>query len=207
MLDQFTTAQTPMLLARQSARILAGFRGATTATGMSDDVPIALGGTQAEPEYRLVTPQRSSPARDVLEIRFISGLTWGELAELFSVSRRAVHNWANGDAMKPDNILLVRNMLTYMQLLRRASSAETRLALLAERPSGERPIDLLKAGRWADAIAAVQGVPRINLPASPHPDPQQGHPVAYLEARIDTPGSTSGPAVPGASRRMPHRSR
>ncbi|MYE02765.1 MAG: helix-turn-helix transcriptional regulator [Alphaproteobacteria bacterium] len=35
-------------------------------------------------------------AHALFEIRRLSGLTWQELADLFGVSRRTVHNWANG---------------------------------------------------------------------------------------------------------------
>jgi hypothetical protein len=165
------------------------------------DVLVVDAGTQADPLCRLIVPQRS-PARDVLEIRLLSGLTWEELGELFHVTRRSVHNWASGAELKAENILLVRDVLRAIRQLRRASSAETRLALLAIPPSGRRPLDLLKAARWADAIAAVHGWPPIPVPTSAHPDPQQRHPTAYFDALTDRPHPPTGRAVRGRSRRM-----
>lgn len=42
-------------------------------------------------------------AASVRALRERLDLTWSELAELFGVSRRAVHNWANGAAMNSRN--------------------------------------------------------------------------------------------------------
>jgi DNA-binding transcriptional regulator YiaG len=161
-------------------------------------------GTLSEPVRRLDVPKRTS-AQDVLEVRFISGLTWGELGELFGVSRRAVHHWATGERMRTDNILLVQEMLRQVRRLRQESSAETRLALLTPTPLG-RPLDLLKGSRWSDACAAMRLVLPIRLPSLPHPNPTQLHPAAYLGALTDRPVPPTGRAVPGRSRRIPRRS-
>jgi transcriptional regulator with XRE-family HTH domain len=146
-------------------------------------------------------PPRTT-AHDVLEIRFLSGLTWEELGELFGVSRRSVHNWANGEALKADNIILVGEALQAVKELRRASSVETRLALLSRLPSGERPLDLLRARRWQDAIAAIKALPAIPVPPSIS-DPSLLHPTAYFGALSDRPASTSGQIIRGRSRRIP----
>ena len=39
-----------------------------------------------------------STAEAIMEIRRRSGLTWQELGDLFDVSRRSIHHWANGKA-------------------------------------------------------------------------------------------------------------
>jgi hypothetical protein len=160
-------------------------------------------GTLSDPVFRVDTSKRT-PSQDVLEVRFLTGLTWDELGELFGVSRRAVHHWANGEGMRTGNILFVQKMLRLVRILRRESSDETRLALLAPTSLG-RPIDLLKASRWGDAHIAMRLIPSISTPPSPHPDPTQLHPTRYLGALTDRTVPPSGRAVPGRSHRIPRR--
>jgi len=148
----------------------------------------------------LTNPKRNT-AQDILEIRFLSGLTWEELAELFGVSRRSVHNWANGEPMRPENIALVDMVLQTIRELRRESSVETRLALIKELPSGGRPLDLLRDKRWKEAIAAVKAIPPISVPPYPSDSP---HPTTYLGALTDR-APTSGQVIPGRSRRIPRK--
>jgi DNA-binding transcriptional regulator YiaG len=45
------------------------------------------------------------------EIKRRSGLTWGQLARIFNVSRRTVHSWANGAAVRVGHIGLVTQLL------------------------------------------------------------------------------------------------
>ena len=176
----------------------------STSTGY--DAVYIDAGTLADPTCRIYLPA-SYPARtsahDVLEIRFLSGLTWEELGELFGVSRRSVHNWANGEALKPDNLFLVANVLHTIKELHRPSSTETRLALLSPLPAGRRALDLLKAARWDEAVAAVKALPSFSVPASEHPDSAQLHPTAYLGALGDSPGPTSGRLVDSRRMRRP----
>lgn len=44
-----------------------------------------------------------SIADAISEIRRRSGLTWSQLAKIFNVSRRTVHSWANGAAVRAAN--------------------------------------------------------------------------------------------------------
>jgi hypothetical protein len=174
-------------------------------TSPTYDVLIVYAGTSADPPCRLLVTDQNPPrttAYDVLEIRFLSGLTWEELGQLFGVSRRSVHNWANGEALKVENIILVGETLRAIKELRRSSSVETRLALLSPLPSGKRPLDLLRAKRWQDAIAAVKALPVISVPPSA-PDPMQPHPTAYFGALTDRPAATTGQIIRGRSRRIP----
>ena len=171
----------------------------TGSTSSSYDPCVIYAGTSAS-FGGLITPRRNT-AQDILEIRFLSGLTWEELAELFGVSRRSVHNWANGGPMKPENITLVRHVLWAIKELRRESSVETRLALLTPLPWGERPLDLLRARRWLDAIAAVRALPRISVPPYSFDAP---HPTTYFGALTDS-APTSGQVIPGRSRRIPRK--
>ena len=53
----------------------------------------------------------SSTADALDEIKRRSGLTWGQLAEIFKVSRRTVHSWANGAAVRVAHVGLVTQLL------------------------------------------------------------------------------------------------
>jgi len=161
-------------------------------------------GTQSDPGGRLVLPERSH-ARAVHQIRLISGLTWQELSKLFGVSRRSIHNWANGEPLKTDHAQFVIDALRAIMILRRPSAAETRLVLLTYLPSGTRPLDLLAAKKWADAMAAAVALPSLQVPAGAHPDPLQRHPTTYFGAMTDRP-VPSGHSIPGRSRRVRRRS-
>src|SRR5262245_36297225 len=48
------------------------------------------------PESDLAAPRGPTQRSAVRSLHDSSGLTWEQLARLFGVSRRAVHNWANG---------------------------------------------------------------------------------------------------------------
>lgn len=47
---------------------------------------------------------RLAPSQRVSKLKEESGLTWGQLAELFGVSRRAVHFWVEGGNMAAQNV-------------------------------------------------------------------------------------------------------
>lgn len=71
-----------------------------------------------------------STAAAVRALRNMSGLTWEQLAKLFSVSRRAVHLWATGKTMNAGHEELLSDLLRIVHALPGSSPAERRLALL-----------------------------------------------------------------------------
>jgi hypothetical protein len=174
-----------------------------TSTGQTGYVVPCDTGTRADPACPVSVPA-DTPSRDILEIRFVSGLTWDELADLFEVSRRRVHHWAAGEMPKAENVERIRNVLLAIRRLRRSSSIETRRALLTP-VDGETPLNLLKARRWVDAIAAMGKVTAIALTSLPKAGPSALHPTDYLEALTDRPAPTTGRILPGRSRRIPRR--
>jgi hypothetical protein len=210
-----TNAQAPMhRLARQPVQPITpiyhsgsfGLWTTITSTSSGYHAVFVDAGTMADPTCRLYMPggyPARTTANDVLEIRFLSGLTWEELGKLFCVSRRSIHNWANGETLKASNVILVSQALAAIRALHRPSSTETRLALLTRLASGGRPLDLLRARRWEEAISAVASLPPFPVPPSPHPEPTQLHPTAYFGALSDSPGPTSGRLV--RSRRLQRR--
>jgi len=99
-----------------------------------------------------------STAEAIMEIRRRSGLTWQELGELFEVSRRSIHHWANGKPVNARNDRAIRRMLAAIRHLDQGSQRNTRALLLSvDQATGVSPLDLLQAGRFDDATARFQG--------------------------------------------------
>ena len=123
--------------------------------------------TASDPAGRfdfLLGPAEST-AEAIMEIRRRSGLTWQELGELFDVSRRSIHHWANGKPVSAGNDRTIRRMLAAIRYLDRGSQRDTRALLLSvDQATGVSPLDLLQAGRFDDATAPVPG----DLPPEPH---------------------------------------
>ena len=79
----------------------------------------------------------------VMEIRRRSGLTWEVLSDLFNVSRRSVHHWANGKPVAAARERILRKMLAAIRHIDQGNQADTRAVLLAINPSkGASTFDL-----------------------------------------------------------------
>jgi hypothetical protein len=93
-------------------------------------------------------------AREAIhELRRLSGLTWEDMADLLSVTRRSLHLWANGGAINTPNEKHVRDLLMALRTLDRGTARENRSLLLAPRAEGGVFADLLRDQRFEDAIA------------------------------------------------------
>lgn len=139
------------------------------------------------------------------EIRRISGLTWDELATVFGVTRRSLHNWANGDLPSPERAIRVRRVLGAIRQLDRRSAAETRLSLLTPGPKGESPLYLLTQDQLGQAIALFNKSARLTAPVPAHPNTALLRPGDLMGALTDRPAPHSGAFIPGRSRRLPKR--
>ncbi len=77
------------------------------------------------------------------EIKSKSGLTWGQLAGLFDVSRRTVHSWANGAAIRAANAGRVHELLDHVRQLETLPAFKIReklLGLLSGPTNGALPL-------------------------------------------------------------------
>lgn len=99
-------------------------------------------------------PARRTGSR-LYELRRLTGLTWDEIARLFHVSRRSVFLWASGRPMNSDNETMLARLLAFVQGADLGSARANRQMLLGSTPGGDLVIDLLAAGRVADARAAA----------------------------------------------------
>ena len=121
--------------------------------------------TAAGPTGQIEYVPTESTAEAVMEIRRRSGLTWEELGDLFDVSRRSVHHWANGKPVSAGNDRMIRRMLAAVRHLDQGDQIGTRALLLAvDRAMGVSALNLLKDGRFDEAMGRVEGV------RAPEPD-------------------------------------
>ncbi len=139
----------------------------------------------------------------VSELRRLSGLTWEQLARLFSVSRRTLHFWASGKVMNATNEEHVHRVLALVRRIDRGSASENRTALLQSTPDGRRPVDLLAAGQYDDAFAALgpgrgraAAAARTPLHVSPEALQSAPKPAALMAARHDREHAEVGRSRP-----------
>jgi DNA-binding transcriptional regulator YiaG len=89
------------------------------------------------------------------ELRRLTGLTWEQLARIFSVSRRSLHFWASGKPMAPGNEEHLHRLLALVRKLDRGAASANRTALLEVREDGTIPFDLLVAGDYERVLALL----------------------------------------------------
>lgn len=73
-----------------------------------------------------------SLAEAMAELKLRTGLTWDQLSNFFSVSRKTVHNWAKGLEIKPAHRERVENLLTRVRALVELRPFEVRREILGE---------------------------------------------------------------------------
>jgi DNA-binding XRE family transcriptional regulator len=182
-------------------RVLVGciLTGLITSTGSAatpgGETPALRALDQTSGGALLATVQPAGAA--ISELRRRSGLTWDQLAHIFSVSRRSLHFWASGQAMSSSNEERLQRVLATMRQIDRGSASENRAALLRPTPDGALPFDLLVAGEYAQALSALgsgAGTPRVAprprrsalAARAPHP------PETLVSALQDRPSGSTG---------------
>lgn len=96
----------------------------------------------------------ATAAEDVTALRTLSGLTTEQVAKLFGVTRRSVHNWIAGDPMAPHH----RERLTHVLEVVRATAGETpaaRRAVLLDSSKGDSLFHRLTTGTTKYAVTRV----------------------------------------------------
>lgn len=149
--------------------------------------------TAAGPAGEIERLPMESTAEAILEIRRLSGLTWQEVADLFAVSRRSVHHWANGKTVAAKHDRTIRRMLAALRHLYRGDQIGTRAIILSvDQATQVSAFDLLKHGRFDEAISRVEGVRvpapgRIPLSRAAQQARRPPAPTHFLEAEQDRP--------------------
>lgn len=164
------------------------------ATGTTYEVPrLIVGRTTAGPVGEIVHDNTDSRASYIMEIRRRSGLTWAELGDLFGVSRRSVHYWANGQPVSAGHDRTIRRILVAIRYLDQGSQAGTRSLLLAvDRDTGTSTFDLLRDGCFELAkkrVGSIRTLPfqRTDLSDSAQDARRPPSPVLLLGAEQDRP--------------------
>ena len=134
---------------------------------------------------------------EIFEIRRLSGLTWDELATVFSVSRRSLHHWANGKPISAANEDRVRRVLATLQRIDRGEMQKNRALLMAPCPDGGLVIDLLRRADFDTVERLVQAGPgRLSpagrLSAAAAAIRRPAPPAELLDARHDEGPVTRG---------------
>ena len=95
------------------------------------------------PRAEIVRP--ASTANQIMMLHESSGLTWDQIARLFNVSRRTVHNWAGGARLNAANIELLARVSAILSAAPTEAPAEVRAWLLASREGRRSIFDELRA--------------------------------------------------------------
>ncbi len=125
-------------------------------TTVGPDRIVAVRGTSSGRSYETGAPARQSTAEAVLEIRRRSGLTWDSLSDLFNVSRRTVHHWANGRLPSTRHEMDIRRTLDAVRHLDEGNQRATRDRLLATF-HGASLFDMLADRRFAEVLQQHPG--------------------------------------------------
>ena len=163
------------------------------ATASTYEAPRLIERTATGPPGQIEHVTAESTAEAIMEIRRRSGLTWEELSDLFDVSRRSVHHWANGKPVAARREHMIRRMLAAVRHLDQGDQAGTRALLLAvDQTMGVSTLDLLKDGRLDEATARVEGVRapephRIRLSRAAQDARRPQAPTLLLEAEQERP--------------------
>lgn len=149
--------------------------------------------TTAGPAGQIEHVPAESTAETIMEIRRRSGLTWEEIGDLFDVSRRSVHHWANGKPVTAKHDRMIRRILAALRHLDQGDRLGTRALLQAVDPAiGVSTLDLLKAGRFDEATGRVEGVQaperqRIPLSSAARDARRPQAPTLLLDAEQERP--------------------
>ncbi|NYI80630.1 antitoxin VbhA family protein [Nocardioides panzhihuensis] len=92
-------------------------------------------------------PAGRSDQETINWIKDRSGLTWEQLAQAFSVSRRAVHMWQSGSRVSAANAEALHWFADLVRSNLRDTAELTRSALLDVGPSGVSAVDMFRTGR------------------------------------------------------------
>lgn len=147
-----------------SAFVIATLAAGTTDAGVSNTQHAGAGAVESGKENkqgkvrktassaskkRNATKQRKRPvdsesdgfARSVHSVRAKSGLTWDEIASLIGVSRRTLHNWANGARLSSANTVRWNKLAELIDRYDRGNANATRSSLLARRLNSRSPYE------------------------------------------------------------------
>ena len=191
-----TSAGGPMRrtgLAVTIAGILVTSPPSGSATSNPYETPRPVERTTTGPSGQIRHVPVESTAEAILEIRRRSGLTWEEMSDLFNVSRRSIHHWANGKPPSAGHERTLRQALAAIRGLDQGDRRGTRTRLLAvDHPAGLSALDMMREGRFDEIMAPAEGArtsrrPRVPLSREAREARRPPPPMLLLEAEQGRP--------------------
>jgi len=139
----------------------------TTSTATSSRWAEALTDVQQTNSGLVASPATGTPSAAIAELRRRSGLTWDQLARLFSVARRSVHFWASGKAPNTAHEERLGRLLAVIRYIDRGHARATRAALMTASSDGVIPFDLLALDRFDEVMGRLGSGPGRSAPVGP----------------------------------------
>lgn len=159
-----TSAAGAMLMRQVREPVLVGCMlaglGTSTAYATTQDLVWRSQRSLEQTTAGAVVPTAQPAGAAIGELRRLSGLTWDQLARIFSVSRRSLHFWASGKPMAPSNEEHLQRVLAAVRKIDRGAASANRTALLGVRENGSIPFDLLVAGDY-EAFVSLLGAGEV----------------------------------------------
>jgi len=166
---EFIPGAGPVLMRQVVRPMLVGVMLAGIGTSAAGTLPLELVPQALQPARQTTAGVSLDTARPsgaaIAELRRQSGLTWDQLARLFSVSRRALHFWASGKPMAFTHEEHLQRLLSVLRKVDRGSADANRRELLAVREDNESALDLLQQRQYDAAVSRIgRGEGKSRLP-------------------------------------------
>lgn len=180
-IDQTTTHSTPHSAPRVLTRVVAFTLMATpTIAWSSTDAGATSYSTSTQipsiVHLTIGTTYEETLGGQIRDVKEATGLTWGQFADLFGVSRRSVHLWVGSGNISADHIARFEMVRAKISRLGTLTPIETRAALFALGANGVSP--------YADLVAEISG------PSSPYVARPLG--TGEQESNLGNPGTLIG---------------
>jgi DNA-binding transcriptional regulator YiaG len=146
---------------------------------------------------------KPSTAYGILEIRQLANLTWDETAQIFGVSRRTVHLWANGRHPAGEQERKLNRVLGILKAYQNIPASQLRQKLMASAEPGILFFDLLCDNQFEvfQRTFAAPIARKLTAPPARAQHYAPPAPTALLDALQDRPVAKST-AISGKTVRL-----
>jgi DNA-binding transcriptional regulator YiaG len=101
--------------------------------------------------------QQRTTAQEISFMRLTTGLTWQQIADLFNVSRQAIHAWASGAPLNSINAKHLRKLVNLIEKVNRGTISANR-SILEQHFEGRSVLEMLNISSYDDQVLALVGV-------------------------------------------------
>ena len=127
---------------------------------------IDTSGDQLEEDRTLSDVNLAHANENVFEIRRITGLGWGQLADMLNVDRRTVHNWIKGGRVRSRNRKRIAETLRILRHIDQGSAEENLVLLGKPSPAGLTVLELLKQLKYEEVLRVVSSPVGVRISPS-----------------------------------------